>query len=207
MFPEIARKRKRLAISPAVSRESFLNGYRCPPPPPPCPPPPPPPPPWNPPPPPCHRGSRHRRPCYHRGSRHRRHATAVVATRCATRERVSTACITGRAMVKAVTSASVADSTAVAYATAIASPTVVPAAAIVSAPAIVPTATPITVIPGAGADEEATDKPARPIVAIGRASIRVIVVIAPRTHRRGVPVTVIPVSRQRRRRYPRRSGH
>jgi hypothetical protein len=124
-------------------------------------------------------------------------ATAVVPTRCATCEAMSTTGIAGSAVVIAGASAGVANSTTVTNSTpavAVARSTVVATAAIVAAAAVISTATPIPVIPGAGSDEEATDKPARSIVSIGRARVGVVVVISPRTHRRRVPVTVISVS-------------
>jgi hypothetical protein len=94
-------------------------------------------------------------------------------------------------------------STAVAYATAIAdaAPVSIPtvAAAISINPvisAVAPASTaPISVIPGASADENTTDEPVRAIVAIGRAGIRSVVVIAPRANRgRIVVASVIPVA-------------
>ncbi len=120
-------------------------------------------------------------------------AAAVVSTGCAACEPMSAGAIASRTVVEVVSCASVAHSATVAYPTAIASPAVVPAAAIVSTPAIVPTATPVSVIPGAGTDEDAADEPARAIVAIGCTGIGVIIVITPGTYRRGVPVTIIPI--------------
>jgi hypothetical protein len=118
-------------------------------------------------------------------------ATAVEPTRCPTCEGVSTTCIAGSAAVKGSARAGVANSTPVTDSTttvAVARSTVVSTAAIVAA------ATPIPAIPGAGPDEETTDKPARPVVAVGRACVRIIVVIPPRADRGGIPVTVITVS-------------
>jgi hypothetical protein len=91
---------------------------------------------------------------------------------------MSAACIACPAAGKAVTGASIANTTAIAYTAAI------PDSA-VSTPAIVSTATPISaatpvaVIPRAGADKDATHEPARSIVAIRRASVGIIGIIAP----------------------------
>jgi hypothetical protein len=106
----------------------------------------------------------------------------------AARERVSTACITAASPGKAVTAASIADSTAIAYAA-------VAAAIAIAAAIAVAAATPVTAIPGAGADEEATDEPARSVVSVGCARVRSIRVIAPRTDwSRGIAVPVISVA-------------
>jgi hypothetical protein len=124
-------------------------------------------------------------------------ATAVEPTRCPTCEGVSTTCIAGSAAVKGSARAGVANSTPVTDSTttvAVARSTVVSTAAIVAAATVVSAATPIPAIPGAGPDEETTDKPARPVVAVGRACVRIIVVIPPRADRGGIPVTVITVS-------------
>jgi hypothetical protein len=123
-------------------------------------------------------------------------ATAVERTS-ATCEGVSTTRIAGSAMVKGSASPRVANSAPVtdsAATVAVARSSVVATAAIVSAATVVSAATPIPVVPGAGSDEETTDKPARPVVAVGRACVRIIVVIPPRADRGGVPVAVITVS-------------
>jgi hypothetical protein len=71
---------------------------------------------------------------------------------------------------------------------------IVSTATIVAAATVVSAATPITVVPGAGADKEATHKPARSVVAIGRAGIRIIRIVAPGTDRSRVSITVVSVS-------------
>jgi hypothetical protein len=110
---------------------------------------------------------------------------------------VAATCITRRTMVKAVTSPRVSNSTAIACAAAITysavSAATVSTATIVAA-ATVSTASPVAVIPGAGTDEETTDKPARSIIAIGRASVGIVVVVAPGTDRSWVSIPIIPVS-------------
>jgi hypothetical protein len=54
-----------------------------------------------------------------------------------------------------------------------------PSCATVVAPSVTPAAaTPVAVIPGAGADEDSTYKPIRSVIAIGRARIWVIVVVS-----------------------------
>jgi hypothetical protein len=123
-------------------------------------------------------------------------ATAAEPTRCATCEAVSTTCIAGSAVVKGIASAGVANSTPVTSTTtvAVARSTVVSTAAIVAAATVVSAAAPVPAIPRASSDEETTDKPARPVVAVGRACVRIIVVIPPRADRGGVPVAVITVS-------------
>jgi hypothetical protein len=50
--------------------------------------------------------------------------------------------------------------------------------------------TPAPVIPGAGADKHATQKPLRPVIPIRRASIRIIRVVAPRAYRGGIIVVI-----------------
>jgi hypothetical protein len=114
---------------------------------------------------------------------------AVEAAGSAACECVRATSITSRAVVKAVTSPGVPNSTAIAYSAAIAGPAVSTATV---AAATVATATPVAVIPGAGADEEATEEPARAIEAVGRASVGIIAVIPPRTDRSRV--TVVSVS-------------
>jgi hypothetical protein len=106
---------------------------------------------------------------------------------------MSSTSIAGPAASIAATGASIANSTAVAYTTAI-SDSAVSAATVVSTATIVATATPVSAIPRAGADKEATDKPARAVVAVRSASIGIIGVVAPRTDWCRIPVAVIPVS-------------
>jgi hypothetical protein len=92
--------------------------------------------------------------------------------------------------------ASITNATAVSYAVA-AAVAVAAAIAVTATISITPTATPVTVIPGAGADEDATHEPARSVVAIRRASVGVVGVITPAADR-GWAVTiavVISVSR------------
>jgi hypothetical protein len=132
------------------------------------------------------------------------HAAAVKATgattayrvgNTATCERMSTAGIAGSAASKAVTGACIADSATVAYTTTISNSAVSTAAVVSTATTIVSTATPVPAIPRASADKEATDEPARAVVAIRRTGVRIVVVIPPRTDRSGIPIAVIPVPR------------
>jgi hypothetical protein len=46
------------------------------------------------------------------------------------------------------------------------------------------------VIPGTGSDEDAAYEPARTVVAIGRTSVRVVVVVAPRADWSGIVIAV-----------------
>jgi hypothetical protein len=123
------------------------------------------------------------------------HVTSTVESTVAACERMSAACVTSSSVVEAITGASVSNATAVAYSTAIACSAVVPTATVVATAAIVSATSPIAVIPGAGADEDPSDKPARAIVAIGRARVGIIVVVPPRTHWGRVSVAIIPVPR------------
>jgi hypothetical protein len=108
-----------------------------------------------------------------------------------TSEAASPAGIAGATASEAVTTASVAYATTT---VAISAATIsVAGPAIVSTTTISIAASPITVIPGAGADKEPTNKPARAVKAIRRTGVWVIVVIAPRTNRGGVAISVIPV--------------
>jgi hypothetical protein len=53
-----------------------------------------------------------------------------------------------------------------------------------SAPTRAPSAaSPVSVIPGPGADEHSAYEPVRPVIAVRRASIRIIVVVSVRAHR------------------------
>jgi hypothetical protein len=106
---------------------------------------------------------------------------------------MSTARIASSAASKAVTGASIADSATVAYTTTISNSAVSTAAVVSTATTIVSAATPVAAIPRARADEDATHKPARSVVAIRRAGVRIVVVIPPRTDRSGIPIAVIPV--------------
>jgi hypothetical protein len=91
----------------------------------------------------------------------------------------------------AVKVASTVEATAVEIAAAIAmiKSTSVPAASVVPAAAIIPTATVtvsasvvavsvIAVVPGASADEDAACEPIWPVIAVGRASVGIIIVVA-----------------------------
>jgi trimeric autotransporter adhesin len=130
--------------------------------------------------------------------------TAVVSTgatnahrvgRSPTSERMSTTCIAGSAASIGVTGASIAYSAAViAYTTAIARSAVVSTVAIIPTATIVATATPVAVIPRASADKEATDEPARAVVAIRSACVGIVVVIPPRAYGSRIPIAVIAVS-------------
>jgi hypothetical protein len=93
------------------------------------------------------------------------------------------------------TSEAVAATSGIANSAAIPHPAI-PTAAIPTATiaVAVATASPITSIPGAGADEESTYEPARTVVSVRSACIRGVVVIAPLTDRSGriaIPVVAI----------------
>jgi len=118
----------------------------------------------------------------------------VIATCRAAREGVSGTGVTGRTMVIASSSPGIANAAAISIPTAIAYSAVVSAATVVPTAAIISTSTPISAIPGTRADEDAADEPARSVVAIGRAGVRIIVVVAPGTNRSGIPVTIIAIS-------------
>jgi hypothetical protein len=93
-------------------------------------------------------------------------------------------------VVDAVAAARVTYSAAISYAV---------AATISVAAAIAPTAatpvaapTPVPVIPRASADKDAADEPARTVVAIGCASIRIIVVVPPAANwSRPIAITIV----------------
>jgi hypothetical protein len=51
-------------------------------------------------------------------------------------------------------------------------------------------ASPISVIPRAGADEVSADEPVRAVVAVGRTSIRVIIIVAVSAYRSWPPIAV-----------------
>jgi hypothetical protein len=90
---------------------------------------------------------------------------------------------------------SVANSTAIAYTAVIANPTVT-AAAVVPTATVVATPSPITVVPGAGADEQTANEPAGTVISVRRACVGRIVVIAPLANWRRIviPVIAIPVA-------------
>jgi hypothetical protein len=89
----------------------------------------------------------------------------------------------GPAMKTSNRTARVAASAVVAASVAVAA-TVAPAGATIVAASPTPTAaSPISVIPRAGADEYAASEPVRTVVAIRRASVRVISVVAVRANR------------------------
>jgi hypothetical protein len=96
-------------------------------------------------------------------------------------------------MVIASPSPGIADAAAISIPTAIACSTVISTATVVASAAVVPTATPISVIPGSRADEEAAYEPARSVVAIGRAGVGIIIVITPGTNRSRIPIVAIPI--------------
>jgi hypothetical protein len=98
-------------------------------------------------------------------------STVEPTSRCTTAE----ATTHGRSVIAAgISAAGIANTTAIGYgATTITTP--VPAA--IAAP--VSATTPVTVIPGTGTDEEATDEPARTVVAVGCTCIRIVGVVAP----------------------------
>jgi hypothetical protein len=88
----------------------------------------------------------------------------------------------------------IAYATAIAYTAAITDPTVV---AIVSTatiePAAIESATPVAAIPRPGADKDATYEPARSVIAVGRASVGIIRIVAVRTDWGRIPVAVVSV--------------
>jgi hypothetical protein len=126
------------------------------------------------------------------------YATPVEATGAAAGECVAATGIAGWTVVKVVSGSGVSNSAAIAVVISrvaiVAAAAVVSTATVVTAATVVSTATVVTVIPGAGADKEATDEPARAIEAIGRAGVRIIRVVAPGADRSRVPITVISVS-------------
>jgi hypothetical protein len=101
------------------------------------------------------------------------YATAMESTGCTTGESMSTARISGRPVIKSTAGPRIADTATVSI------PTAVPDSAVVAAATVISTASPITAIPGAGTDKDATDEPARSIVAVRGASVRIIGVVAP----------------------------
>lgn len=117
-------------------------------------------------------------------------ATVKPATTVKSSTAMKPAATATMATATAVKVASTVETTAVEIAAAIAviKSTSVPASAIVPAAAIISTATVtvsaavvavsvIAVVPGAGADEDAAYEPIRPVIAVGRAGVRSIVVI------------------------------
>src|SRR5258706_6401676 len=121
-------------------------------------------------------------------------ATAVEATYAATMEAITAAeaaaCAVSKAAPAVKTSSTIeTSSTTKAASTAKASSTevvTVPTATPTSAPASAPSASPA--IPWPGADEHSTCEPVRPVVAVRRARIGIIIVVAVRAHRRSIPV-------------------
>jgi hypothetical protein len=115
------------------------------------------------------------------------YAIGVITTRRAARETPGATCVSAGPGIS--NAAAIPNPTAIAYST------VSTAAVAVSTAAIaVAAASPIPAVPGAGADKEAAYEPARPVISIRSASIRRIRVVAPRTNRSAVPVTVIAIS-------------
>ena len=125
----------------------------------------------------------------------RRRATMEPTSRCTTMKSAGRSRRVESAA--SITAASIANSTVVRYATAVSISRPSPISTAVSAP--VATATPVAAIPGTGADEHATDEPARSVVPVRRASVRIVRVIAIGTNRSdariAIPIiTVTPVS-------------
>jgi hypothetical protein len=86
----------------------------------------------------------------------------------------------------------VANAAAIPYAIAAAIP-VTTAVSVAATIAVAPATTPVTVVPGTGTDEEATNEPARSVVSIRGASVRVVVVVAPAANRsRAVTIVTVP---------------
>jgi hypothetical protein len=114
-------------------------------------------------------------------------AIAVITTRCAARETACAAGVSARP--------GIANATTIPNPTAIAYSAVSTAAVAVAAATVAVSATsPISVIPGAGADEQAAYEPARPVITVRGASIRRIRVIPPGTSRSAVPITIIAIA-------------
>jgi hypothetical protein len=113
-------------------------------------------------------------------------------------ECVATAGIARRSVVKTVTSPGVPNSTVITAAATVAvvvsGVAIVSTATIVAATAVIATATPVPVIPGAGADEQPAYEPARTVVAVGRASVRIIVVVTPGANRSGIAIVTVPIA-------------
>jgi hypothetical protein len=119
----------------------------------------------------------------------------VIATCRAACEGVSATGVTGRTTVIASPGPGIANAAAISIPTAITYSAVTTATVAVSAASVAVSATaPISVIPRSGADKEAAYKPARSVVAIGRAGVRIIVVVSPGTNRSGIPVTIVSVA-------------
>lgn len=118
-------------------------------------------------------------------------AAAVVSTGPAAHHGMSAGRVSSSAACEVVTPASIANSTAIANPAAIAYTTAISVPTAVSVP--VPTASPIATIPRARADKESADEPARSVVPIGGARVGVVRVVAPRTGRSTIAVTIISV--------------
>jgi hypothetical protein len=118
------------------------------------------------------------------------YVTAVESTGVAC-ECVAATGIASRTVVKAVSCSGVSNSTAITIV--ISTATVVSTATVIAPAAVVSAASPVTVIPGARADEEATDEPTRSIVALGCASVGIVVVVAPGADRSRISIPIIPV--------------
>src|SRR5713226_6970792 len=86
---------------------------------------------------------------------------------------VAVAAVEVSAAIAAIESASVSAATVVAIAAA----AIIPAAAVAISAAVVAVSV-IAVIPGAGSDEDAAGEPIRSVESVGRAGVRVIVVVA-----------------------------
>jgi hypothetical protein len=111
------------------------------------------------------------------------HAIGMIAARSAARE---TVCATGVSTRPGIANAAaIPNPAAIPKPTAIAYPTV--EAATVEATTVV------SPIPGPGADKETAYEPTRSVVAVGRAGVRIIRIVAPGTNRSGIPVTVIAI--------------
>jgi hypothetical protein len=115
----------------------------------------------------------------------------MVATGSTAYHSVPAGCVASPAACIVATGASIANSTAITNPAAIAYSTAI--SVISAAIAVVATTSPGAVIPRAGADKDSADEPARSVVPIGRAGVGIIVVVAPRTDRSWVAITVIPV--------------
>ncbi len=132
------------------------------------------------------------------------YTAAMESTGAPTRESAATPGITGWTVIKAVSSSCVSNAAVIAVVVAgvavvsgvavISRAAIISTATVVTAATVVPTVAPITVVPGTGADEEATDEPARSVVTIRSAGVRIIRVIAPGADRSRVVVTVVSVS-------------
>ena len=123
-------------------------------------------------------------------------AAAAVETAGSTANHcVPAGCVASPAACIIATGASIANSTAISNPAAIAYAAIsTTTVAVPAATVAIPATSPITAIPGTRANKDAAYEPARPVITVGGATIRSIRIVAPRTNRRAVPITVIAIS-------------